>query len=92
MPKKLFVKCANCMSCTNSAKFAIDVKMSIMPFNSRLLATSGYAVSMRRNSRFETVALHIYKKWGNSRFATVTAQQSLRDCDSAYLTKCGSAN
>ena len=25
-------------------------------------------------------------KWSNSRFATVNAQQSLRDCDSAYLS------
>ena len=45
--------------------------------------TSGYA-SARRNSRFATVALHIWKKWGNSRFETVTAQESLRDYDSAF--------
>ena len=49
--------------------------------------TSGVA-SGRHNSRFASAYL---TKLGNSRFATVTARQSLRDCDSAYLTKWGNS-
>ena len=47
------------------------------------LETSGFAASARHNSRFATVAPHILKK---------IEEQSLRDCDSAYLTKKGNSH
>ena len=57
-----------------------------MEVSPRFVITSSYAASVRHNSLFVTVTLHIFKKWGNIRFASVNAQQSLRDCDSAYLS------
>ena len=49
---------------------------NVLVYLQDLFITGGYAVAM-----------HIFKKWVNSRSASVTAQDSFRDCDSAYLTK-----
>ena len=57
-----------------------------MEVSPRFVITSSYAASVRHNSPFVTVTLHIFKKWGNSRFASVNAQQSLRNCVSAFLS------
>ena len=62
-----------------------DIEAAEMWFYRRLLRTSGYAASARHNSRFACASLYL-TNLSNSRFATVTAKQSLRDCDSAYLS------
>ena len=44
-----------------------------------------------KSTLYQTSGSAYLTKLKNSRFATVTSQQSLRDCDSTYLTKWGNS-